>query len=99
MEGTTVLHIPRILNTFFHNIFLHVPHHVDMRIPFYGLPSAIDALRAHFGGVLRERDYGLREYIDTTRACKLFDFDAGEWQNYRGETASPERVESLSPAA
>lgn len=87
VEGTTVLHIPWVLNFFFHNIFLHVPHHVDMRIPFYGLPEAVAALRKHFGDVLRERRYTLRDYVRTTRACKLFDFDKGSWLDYDGNPA------------
>ncbi|MEE9278817.1 MAG: fatty acid desaturase [Myxococcota bacterium] len=87
VEGTTVLHVPRSINFFFHNIFLHVPHHVDMRIPFYGLPLAVTALREHFGDVLRERKYGIRDYLRTTRACKLFDFEAGVWRDYAGNPA------------
>jgi omega-6 fatty acid desaturase (delta-12 desaturase) len=82
MEGTTILHIPAWLNFFYHNIFLHVAHHVDMRIPFYGLPAATDALREHYPDVVRERDYKLSEYVRTTKHCKLFDFEKGEWQGY-----------------
>ena len=44
MESTTVLHTPRIINyLWFHNIFVHVPHHVDARIPFHKLPQAAAA--------------------------------------------------------
>jgi len=61
---------------------LHVPHHVDMRIPFYHLPEASEAIRAHFGDVVRERSYGLRDYLRATRACKLYDFSARRWTGY-----------------
>jgi omega-6 fatty acid desaturase (delta-12 desaturase) len=84
VEGTTILHIPAWLNFFYHNIFLHVPHHVDMRIPFYGLPAATDALRKHFGAYVRERRYRVCDYFATTRACKLFDFERGVWCGYDG---------------
>jgi acyl-lipid omega-6 desaturase (Delta-12 desaturase) len=84
MEGTTILHIPPVLNFFYHNIFLHVPHHVDMRIPFYQLPIATEALRKHYGSVVHERRYRLRDYFATTRCCKLFDFEQGIWYDYRG---------------
>jgi acyl-lipid omega-6 desaturase (Delta-12 desaturase) len=84
MEGTTVIHLPWWLNTFYHNIYLHVAHHVDMRIPFYGLPAANEALRKHYGHVIRERAYSLRDYLATTRACKLFDFERGVWCDYSG---------------
>ncbi len=98
VEGTTVLHMPRFINFFMHNIFLHVPHHVDMRIPFYGLPAAVDALREHFSDALRERDYHLADYIRTTRDCKLFDLDAGVWRNYRGAITSTTPKPDLAPA-
>jgi len=82
MEGTTILHIPVWLNFFYHNIFLHVPHHVDMRIPFYRLPEASAVIRAKFPDVVRERDFGFRDYLRATRACKLYDFATHRWQGY-----------------
>lgn len=87
LEGTTVLRVPGFLNFFMHNIFIHVPHHVDMRVPFYALPRAADALRAHCGDGLRERSYGWRDYLRATRACKLFDFERGVWSDYAGRVA------------
>jgi len=84
VEGTTVIHLPAWLNFFYHNIYLHVAHHVDMRIPFYGLPTATEALRKHYGSTIRERAYSLRDYLATTRACKLFDFERGVWCDYSG---------------
>ena len=52
MEGTTILRAPRGFDLFFHSIFVHIPHHVDMRIPFYGLEPAADG---HQGRVPRTR--------------------------------------------
>jgi omega-6 fatty acid desaturase (delta-12 desaturase) len=83
MEGTTVLYMPAWSNFFFHNIFLHVPHHVDMRIPFYQLPQATRAILENFGEHVRVRRFRLRDYLRATRRCKLFDFDAGRWVGYR----------------
>ena len=82
MEGTTILHVPAWLNFFYHNIFLHVPHHVDMRIPFYHLAEAADLIRDKFGDVVRERTFHFRDYFQTTRACKLYDFTTHRWQGY-----------------
>ena len=48
VEGTTNFRIPAWLNVFFHNIFIHIPHHVDPRIPFYNLPKAAEAIRRHY---------------------------------------------------
>lgn len=82
MEGTTIFRVPRWINFFFHNIMIHVPHHVDMRIPFYGLPRAGETILERFGDVVQERRFGLRDYLRSTRACKLYDFDRGRWTGY-----------------
>jgi acyl-lipid omega-6 desaturase (Delta-12 desaturase) len=89
MEGTTILHIPVWLNFFYHNIFLHVPHHVDMRIPFYHLDEAADAIRERFGDVVRERGFGLADYLRATRACKLYDFATRSWHGYDAAREQP----------
>ena len=87
MEGTTILHVPVWLNFFYHNIFLHVPHHVDMRIPFYHLAEAADAIKANFGNVVRDRAFHFADYFRATRACKLYDFPTHSWHGY--EAARP----------
>lgn len=82
MEGTTVLWVPRWLNFFLHNIFVHTPHHVDMRIPYYHLPAAHEAIKAAFPGVVEERPFSLRDFVENTKVCKLYDFEAGRWLTY-----------------
>lgn len=98
VDGTTVLHMPGWINFFFHNIFLHVPHHVDMRIPFYQLPAAVDALRENLGPALHERDYKLGDYLQATRECKLYDFEQGRWYTY-AEGAAVLTAEPATQAA
>ena len=89
MEGTTVLHVPAWLNFFYHNIFLHVPHHVDMRIPFYHLAEASRLIVEKYPDVVRERAYSFTDYLRATRACKLYDFATHSWRGYAaaGEVA------------
>jgi omega-6 fatty acid desaturase (delta-12 desaturase) len=83
MESTTILHVPRVINTlWFHNIFVHVPHHVDTRIPFHQLPSAAAAIAEHYPDTVRKGRLSMRDYVRTTKACKLYDFDAGRWLPY-----------------
>lgn len=96
MEGTTVIHLPWILNTFYHNIFMHIAHHVDTRIPFYGLPRATKAINEAYPEVVLQKNLSLVDYVKTTLACKLFDFETGQWLRY-GETATP-RVEEAAEA-
>jgi omega-6 fatty acid desaturase (delta-12 desaturase) len=91
MESTTILRMPRLANRlWFHNIFVHVPHHVDPRIPFHQLPRAAAAIAAAYPGTVREARMSLRRYVTATRRCKLYDFDAGRWLPYRAAT-SPTR--------
>lgn len=82
MESTTVLRAPGWLNLVFHNIFLHVPHHVDPSIPWYRLPAAAAALEAAFPGAIVDKPLRLRDWVRATRTCKLYDFNGGAWLPY-----------------
>lgn len=83
MESTTVLHVPAVVNRlWFHNIFVHVPHHVDARIPFHQLPAAARAMIDAFPGTVREDRLSMRAYLHAARNCKLYDFEHGAWLPY-----------------
>ena len=83
MDSTTVLRIPRVMNQlWFYNIFIHVPHHVDARVRFDHLPSAAAAISAEYPETVRSSRISLRQYVAATRACKLYDFEAGRWMPY-----------------
>jgi len=83
MESTTILRFPAIVNRlWFHNIFVHVPHHVDPRIPFHQLPAAADAIVTAYPDTVKTSRFSLRGYLRATRRCKLYDFDAGRWLAY-----------------
>jgi omega-6 fatty acid desaturase (delta-12 desaturase) len=88
MESTTVVHIPRIVNwLWMHNIFIHVPHHVDVRIPFHQLPTAAAAIADAYPDTVQSSRLSLRSYVRATRVCKLYDFDAGRWLPYSAARA------------
>lgn len=82
IDATKVFRVPRVLDLFFHNIFLHVPHHVDQRIPCYHLDEATAAIEAAFPGRIIDTRLRARDYLATTRACKLYDFDDHRWHTY-----------------
>jgi acyl-lipid omega-6 desaturase (Delta-12 desaturase) len=83
MESTTVLEFPKVIdNLWLHHIFVHTPHHVDMRIPFHQLPAAARAIEAAFPGVVRHERWSLGSYLRATNACKLYDADAMAWTGY-----------------
>ena len=83
MEGTTVLRARFGLNFFFHWIMVHVPHHVDMRIPMYNLELATAAIEEAFPGTVHDEPLRFRDFISNTRQCQLYDFDEGCWLTYR----------------
>jgi len=82
MEGTTVLRAPKGLNFFIHWIMVHVPHHVDMRIPMYHLELATDAISEAFPGVIHDDKLRFRDFVRNTRICKLYDFEQSRWVSY-----------------
>ncbi len=82
VEGTTVLWGPPGWDLFFHWIMVHLPHHVDMRIPCYHLPEAARAIQQAFPDDVDERKISLRHYLRSCRECKLHDFQTGSWSRY-----------------
>ena len=59
MEGTTILRTAPGMNFFLHWIMVHIPHHVDMRIPMYNLELAADAIKAGVPGDRPRRAHAL----------------------------------------
>lgn len=99
MEATTILRLPRFVNLlWFHNIFVHVPHHVDARIPFHALPRAAKAIVANFPDVVRTQKFRMRDYLRATRTCKLYDFERGVWLPYRDAAAASSAPASAAPS-
>lgn len=94
---TGVLRVRKPLDLFFHSIFTHVPHHVDVRIPCYRLDEAQAAIAAAYPGLVVDEKLTWRKYRATTRACKVFDFDEGRWYTYRA--AGPRLLRSNARAA
>jgi omega-6 fatty acid desaturase (delta-12 desaturase) len=82
MEGTTILRAPKGLDFFFHWIMVHIPHHVDMRIPMYNLDLAAAAIKEAYPDIVHDEPLRFRDFVANTKQCKLYDFDAHEWLTY-----------------
>ena len=82
VEGTTVLHAPLGMDFFIHWIMVHVPHHVDMRIPMYNLELAANAIKAEYPDEVHEAPLRFRDFVANSRQCKLYDFETGTWMTY-----------------
>jgi omega-6 fatty acid desaturase (delta-12 desaturase) len=96
MQGTTILRAPRGANFFLHWIMVHVPHHVDMRIPMYNLEAAAAAIEAAFPGTVREGPLRFRDFVASSRQCKLYDFDEGRWMTYAEAAAALAATEAAA---
>lgn len=82
MRGTVNYHVPAWLNFFMHNIYIHSPHHVHMKIPFYRLPQALEEIKAHYAPYVVERESIWKDYFESTSKCKLMDTNTGRWMTY-----------------
>ncbi|MCC5953414.1 MAG: fatty acid desaturase [Acidimicrobiia bacterium] len=98
VEATTILHAPKGLDFFFHWIMVHIPHHVDVRIPMYNLPKAGEAIVAAFPEATEDK-LRFRDFVRNTRQCKLYDFDEGRWYTYAEAAGRAEREPAPEPAA
>ncbi len=81
--GTVNYHLNPFANFFLHNIYVHMPHHVQVRIPFYHLPKALEDIKSVYGDyVIERRGTVFRDYLRSTKMCKLFDAKEGRWLSY-----------------
>lgn len=83
MVGTVNFHINPIMNLVMHNIYIHLPHHVHMKIPFYHLPKALEEIKKHYGEFVVENWNIFAYYMKASKKCKLFDPEKGEWLTYK----------------
>jgi omega-6 fatty acid desaturase (delta-12 desaturase) len=77
----------RLSELLIHNIMIHVPHHVDSRIPFYRLKAAYADLQKSYGEYLHEYRFRWRTVRMIFRRCQLYDFDAKRWYSFREAAA------------
>jgi omega-6 fatty acid desaturase (delta-12 desaturase) len=66
-----------------HDILIHVPHHVDPRIPFYRLKRAYIDLQRDYGAYLHEYRFRWSTVRRIFRRCQLYDFEEQVWYTYR----------------
>lgn len=99
LYSTTVVHCSMLSEALIHNILIHIPHHVDSRIPFYHLKEAYGALKARYGEYLHEYRFSFKAVHDIFRRCKLYDYENMKWLSFKEgsklKEASKKAQESL----
>lgn len=87
VTGSIVIRTPKPLDWFLHHIFIHTPHHLDSRIPYYRLPTAWRQLRPAVAGLdVLEYRLRLRAALGVFASCKLYDYETDRWHRF---TRSP----------
>ncbi len=61
LSSTYNVRFPRIIEWLICDINVHIPHHVSVRIPWYRLRAANDALKESWPDLVQERRFSLRE--------------------------------------
>ncbi len=79
----TVFRLSKLAKIISHNIMIHIPHHLDTRIPFYHLPKAYQALKEEYGSYFHEYTFKWRYVFNIFKQCKLYDYENKLWLTFK----------------
>lgn len=79
---STVIRMSKIGEILTHNIMIHVPHHVDFRVPFYNLKGAYSDLKNEYGQHITEYKFSWKKIFSIFNQCKLFDYETKTWYKF-----------------
>ncbi len=82
----------RLSEMLVHNIMIHVPHHVEPRIPFYHLKRAYADLQREYGEFMHEYRFRWSTVRMIFKQCKLYDFETQVWYTFRDAAALLRKV-------
>jgi omega-6 fatty acid desaturase (delta-12 desaturase) len=85
LAGTVHCDFPKWVEFLTHDISVHVPHHVNSKIPWYNLRAANDSLRANWGKYMTEASFNWRMIKNICAECHVFDPET----NYRAFDTVP----------
>jgi omega-6 fatty acid desaturase (delta-12 desaturase) len=95
--ATANVRLPLGLDRLLHNIMEHHAHHLNTRIPMWRLRAAQRLLRERNAGQIQSYRLGWKNYRDSVRCCKLYDFASHSWLDFNGAVTS--RVTLVAPLA
>ncbi len=91
------LDVPRFMGWFYHDTFSHPVHHLHPKSPCYRVHAAQRLLDARLGPAAVVSTFGLQWLLDTTRRCKLYDWERHQWLAFDGTPMTePLRVSQYS---
>ena len=92
IESTVHASLPLGLHHLLHNILEHTAHHVDVTIPYYGLKKTQLKLEAVLGDCIIRQQWNWKQFVKTTKVCKLFDYREGVWTDFEGRPSVLEKM-------
>lgn len=84
---TTVIYSNWLIDSLLHHIMIHTPHHVDIRIPFYRLKTALVSIKEHYGQYLHEYNMDVSTLKHIFKSCKLYDYHKHVWYDFAAAKA------------
>ncbi len=76
---TSIIHSHWLIDVLTHNIMVHTPPHIDIRIPFYRLNLALKGIKEHYGHYLHEYSLNGAGLSTIFKKCKLYNYKTREW--------------------
>jgi omega-6 fatty acid desaturase (delta-12 desaturase) len=86
---TVHMGVPKWMIFFLTDIGLHGAHHIDPRIPIWGLDRAEPRLVAAAHHDMIVERWSWRRHRDILRRCKLYDYDTHRWLDFAGRPTGP----------
>jgi len=93
-QSSSAVHVvfPGPVNLIFHWIMEHNAHHARPSIPLYNLKAAQHVLESQDDEDIIVFHWTPRAHLDVVRRCKLYDYDAKRWMDFRGNYTSGQSV-------
>lgn len=79
---TTVIRTNWLIEKITHDILIHTPHHVDIRIPFYRLKPAFKSIQVNYNQYLHEYRLNIQILKHIFKSCKLYDYKNHVWYTF-----------------
>lgn len=97
-QAHSAVHVifPGPINVLFHWIMEHNAHHARPSIPLYHLKQAQETLEEHEKENIIVFRWTPLAHLDVVRRCKLYDYQAKRWQDFRGEYTSGIDIENCN---
>jgi omega-6 fatty acid desaturase (delta-12 desaturase) len=90
LKSTAHVTFPWLVERVLHNIMDHPAHHIDPTIPLTELPQSQKLLEQSYPEHAVVIGWTLRDFLDLTRCCKLYDFERHCWLDFDGKpTTTP----------